>query len=116
MIASVETWDDLKVDAVLAMLLEEKGLPLPVREFVFDEKRKWRFDYCWESVKIALEVEGGRWLRKGAHNTGTALERDCAKYNEALLQGWIVLRCFPETLREPHMIHQVRRAFDLRGA
>jgi very-short-patch-repair endonuclease len=104
------------VDAVLEHLLEEAGVPCPVREFKFDEKRNWRFDYAWEQQKIALEVEGGRWRHKGAHNTGHAIERDVRKYNEAQLQGWLVMRTFPEILREPETIRLIARAFALRSA
>jgi very-short-patch-repair endonuclease len=115
MIKSVECWvPNLHVDAVLVHLLAEQGLPSPVREHQFDEKRKYRFDYAFLDQKIALEVEGGRWRPHGAHNTGSAIARDCAKYNEAQLQGWMVLRVFPETLHTEETVLLVKRAFEQR--
>ena len=115
MIASVETWGaGLQVDAILRHLLEERNLPLPKREWEFCAKRKFRFDYAFVDQKIAIEVEGGRWRYKGAHNTGGAIARDCAKSNLAQTQGWIVLRVFPETLRESSTIDLIEAAFALR--
>ena len=63
MIASVEGPVNLHVDAVLAMLLEERGLEIPVREYQFDDTRKYRFDYAFVKQRVAIEVEGGRWRR-----------------------------------------------------
>ena len=103
MISSIESLvENHQVDAVLQMLLTERGLPIPVREWQFDEHRKYRFDYAFPEQKIAIEVQGGRWMRRGAHNTGHAIARDCNKSNLAQTQGWIVICVFPETLREKH--------------
>lgn len=61
--------------------------------------RKFRFDCANVSDKIAVEIEGGIWMPKGAHNTGIAMSKDMEKYNLAVLEGWKVLRYSPETLR-----------------
>lgn len=69
--------------------------PLPgwdlTREFVFHEERKWRFDFAFPSVKLAVEVDG-----RGRHQRVDGVRRDCEKGNEAVLLGWRVLR-FPAT-------------------
>ena len=41
--------------------------------------------------------------------------RDCEKLNEAQVQGWIVLRVFPETLRTAETIDLIKRAFAFRN-
>lgn len=61
------------------------------REWAFHPDRKWRFDFAWAAVKLALEIEG-----RGRHQTVIGVLNDCEKYNRALVMGWRVLR-FPAT-------------------
>lgn len=61
------------------------------REYRFAPPRRWRFDFAWPSVMVALEVEGGT-RNGGRHVRGAGYENDCEKYNEAVIMGWRVLR------------------------
>ena len=74
------------------------GLPAPEREYLFHPKRKWRFDFAWPDLLIAVEVEGGIWVG-GRHVRGKGYEDDCMKYNEAQIAGWMVLRFTPGMLK-----------------
>jgi hypothetical protein len=67
------------------------GAEPPVREHRFHAERRWRFDFAWPSIKLAVEIEG-----RGRHQTVVGFRNDCEKYNEALRMGWRVLR-FPAT-------------------
>ena len=59
------------------------------REYKFHATRKWRFDFAWPYLKIAVECDGGQWLKSGGrHNT----DKDREKLNNAVLDGWLVLR------------------------
>lgn len=84
-----------KRDALeLAMLQQIRGLRLTAgmeREHEFAKPRKWRLDFAWPARKIALEVEGGVFSG-GRHTRGSGFTEDCAKYNAAALDGWLVLR------------------------
>lgn len=79
---------------------------MPVVEFEFHPEHKYRFDYCWPAVKVALEVEGGLFggkdakgrQYKGAHSSISGMLRDLAKYNGAAIHGWRVLRVTPDQL------------------
>ena len=64
------------------------------REYKFHSVRKWRFDFAWPELKVALEIEGGIWA-KGRHVSPRGFILDCEKYNEASSLGWVVLRCPP---------------------
>lgn len=66
-------------------------LPEPWPEHRFDPIRKWRFDFAWPHVKIAVELEGAQWSG-GRHTRGSGMQGDCEKYNAAQLAGWCVLR------------------------
>ena len=63
----------------------------PEREFIFHPERKWRFDFAFAEVKLAVEIEGGVY-KFGGHNGGEGYEKDCEKYNSAVLLGWRVFR------------------------
>ena len=71
--------------------IKQAGLPAPIREYQFAPPHKWRFDFAWPDQKVACEIEGGTWV-KGRHTSGKGFEADCAKYAEALILGWRVLR------------------------
>jgi len=78
------------------------GLPAPEAEYRFHEKRKWRFDFAWPDSMVAVEIEGGTFVR-GRHTRGMGHHKDCEKYNQATLLGWRVLRFTALHLRDDPM-------------
>ena len=68
-----------------------------VVEYKFHPTRKWKFDFANPELKIAVEQEGGVWIR-GRHNRGTGFLNDIEKYNTAVLLGWKVLRYPPNLI------------------
>lgn len=89
----------------------ELGIKQPKREFVFASPRKWRFDFAWEALKLAVEIEGGTWSQ-GRHTRGTGYEADIEKYNVAALMGWKVLRYSTAMVRSRIAIEQVKAALE----
>jgi len=85
----------------------------PRREYKFHATRKWRFDFCWPSIMLAVEVEGGTWgkEKKSAHTTGAGYKRDCEKYNAAALDGWMVLRFTTDMVKSGAAIETIEKAF-----
>lgn len=81
----------LSLGEKVAMVIKAQQLPEPEREHRFHPMRKWRFDFCWVDEKIALEIEGGIFV-KGRHSRGTGYANDADKYNEATKLGWRVFR------------------------
>lgn len=96
-------------EEALATLIKWTGLPTPEREYVFHHARKWRFDFAWPRLRIAVEVEGGSWVA-GRHNRGAAFEQDAIKYNEAALDGWTLLRVTPAMVDDGRAIAFIERA------
>jgi very-short-patch-repair endonuclease len=90
-------------------LLVEKHIPVPIPEYRFDPSRRWRFDLAWPEYKLALEVDGGIWI-KGRHTRGKGWLADTEKLNAAAVQGWRMLRCTPQQLATPDMIQTIREA------
>lgn len=83
-------------------------LPRPEREFKFHPVRKWRFDFCWPSKSLAVEVEGGVFVQ-GRHTRGAGMERDMEKYAEAMLLGWRVLRVSTRQIQSGQALTWVER-------
>jgi very-short-patch-repair endonuclease len=67
------------------------GKDVPVTEHRFHPPRLFRFDFAWPDKKAAVEIEGGLY-GKGRHTTVGGFNKDCEKYNLAVLDGWRVLR------------------------
>jgi very-short-patch-repair endonuclease len=61
------------------------------KDYRFHPTRKWRFDFAFLDIKIAVEIEGGTYIN-GRHTRGKGYRNDCEKYNAAAVLGWTVLR------------------------
>ena len=113
-------------DRALASL-RAHGFPVARRNYRFDEKRLWKFDFAWPSqfkivpdvkggtrrkvpLRIALEIEG-----RGRHQTASGYARDCEKYNAAQIQGWIVIRVPTSALSNDEWLVDVFDALKMRG-
>ena len=72
----------------LFSLLAEEGLPEPVlhHRVVASGRFVAEVDLAYPDLKIAIELDGA------VHLDPTVRERDLAKQNALLLEGWIVLR------------------------
>ena len=82
------------------MLLNELRwlkMPMPELEYRFLASRRFRFDFAWPKLLLAVEVEGGSYVG-GRHTRGAGFEQDCWKYNVALVNGWRVLRVTPKQI------------------
>jgi len=91
--------------------MQTMELPTPESEFKFSNDRKWRFDFAWYDVMLAVEVEGGVF-NQGRHTRPKGFENDCVKYNEAAIMGWTVLR-YPITLiNSGFAVKQIEEAYD----
>ena len=70
----------------------------PQREFIFHDKRRWRFDFAFPDIKLAVEIEG---ITKdgGRHQRRDGFEGDAYKYNAAVKLGWRILRYTPSMVK-----------------
>ena len=81
----------LKLRAARAEIFDGRFGPL-LREWAFAHPtRRWRFDFAFPTLRVAIEVEGGVHSG-GRHVTGAGYESDLDKYNEAASRGWTLFR------------------------
>ena len=88
------------------------GLPAPELELRFAPPRRWRFDYAWPVLKLAMEVDGGGWIN-GRHSRGSGIEKDAEKQNAAVAMGYRVLRATPAMVKDGRALAAIERV--LRG-
>ena len=104
--------------------LKAVGLPTPVTELEFSPPRRWRFDLAWPKEKIALEIEGGIFKRKGAtrcrtcgqtpagrHVSGQGFLSDMEKYNKATALGWRLFRVTPQMISNGEALNLIEKVF-----
>lgn len=81
---------------------------VPIPEYKFHPTRKWRIDYAFPDVKLAVEIEGGVWTR-GRHTRGAGFKGDMEKYNALTEAGWHLLRYEPKKID----YDQIKRVIDI---
>lgn len=57
------------------------------KEYEFDEVRKWRFDFAWPAVNLAVEIDGFGY----GHQAQQHIAANNEKRNAAVEQEWRVL-------------------------
>lgn len=70
------------------------------KEYRFHPVRKWRIDFALVDKNIAIECEGGVYI-KGRHNRASGFIKDVEKYNALTLAGWRLLRFTIKDFKQP---------------
>jgi hypothetical protein len=100
----------------LAELVEVNLIDLPgyTKEHIFHPTRKWRFDYAWLDLKVALEIHGGVFTN-GRHTRGNGFSEDKVKMNSAQLLGWIVIEATTAQVKDGQMLGWIKTAINTRN-
>ncbi len=81
-------------DAFLAAWDKEfPQLPKPVRQFPVKNPKtgcSWKLDFSWPEWKIAVEIQGGSFVR-GGHNTAMGQASDYERHNYLTGRDWKVI-------------------------
>lgn len=85
------------------------GLPEPVFEYRFHKTRLWRIDIAFIKQKVAVEVQGGVFVR-GRHSRGAAMLKEWDKLNTLAAMGWRVLYCQPVDVCMNDFVQKVKSA------
>jgi hypothetical protein len=114
-----------ELEKEFARLCVRYKLPVPCREhaFALDMNRRWRFDFAWPEVKLAVELHGlvvvraasGAQIVRGCHGTVPGMIRDMDKRNAAILLGWNVLTFCQNHFSGDAAIAMTQRALVAKG-
>lgn len=92
-------------------ILVASGVPQPIREHKFAAPdRKWRVDFAWPAVGLAVEIEGGAWVY-GRHNRAISYIKDMEKYNALALHGYRLMRFTPQQIENKEAVWWIREWF-----
>lgn len=99
------------LEAIFAIQIRALRLPEAQREYQFHPKRRWKFDFAWPHLRIAVEIEGGTYTN-GRHVRPEGFRRDCEKYNAAALLGWQVYRGDVKMVKNNILLDTVQAALN----
>lgn len=86
-----------------------------VTEHRFHPTRRWRFDYAIPEHKIAVEKDGGIWMKGGgAHSRPQNIIRDMEKLTQAAVLGWTVIRRTPGQLNTRETLDLIKLAVEFK--
>jgi len=94
------------IEDLLLMQMNAVLKSKPEREYRFHPVRRWRFDFAFPHLMLAIEVEGGSWVQ-GRHSRGKGMSEDCVKYNSAVIMGWHVLRFTSDLVKSGEAIKMI---------
>lgn len=103
-----------KHEEILFSQMKLIKLPVPAREYRFHDTRRWRFDFAWPDIKLAVEVEGVVWKGKGGrHQRADGMTADCQKYGAAMELGWDVYRCTQKMVENGQALNTIEKLWQL---
>jgi len=102
-----------EVEDLFYSQLKDEEIVAPTREYKFLEDRKFRFDFAWFHMKVAVEIQGGVFIH-GGHSTGLGITRDCEKLALANIDGWTVFQFTSAQVRSGQAIEWMKQYFDRR--
>jgi hypothetical protein len=101
-----------KLEDEFDIQLKATGLDKPYdykREYMFAKPRRYRFDFAFPALNVAIEIEGGSWSG-GRHVRGSGFQKDCEKYNLAAVNGWIVVRGDSAMVKDGRLLEWTEKA------
>ena len=90
------------LEEIFALHVRASRLPVPEREYRFHPARRWRLDFSWPIHKVAVEIDGGTWGKKGRHTQGAGFK--------AAILGWMVIRGDSKMVKDGSLLSFVERA------
>jgi len=92
-----------------AIILKGTTLPKPAREYRFDLKHRWAWDFAWPECMVALDIQGGTW-NAGGHVRGKGYENDCRKYSTASILGWTIILATTDMVESGEVLALLEKA------
>lgn len=85
-------------DPFIQFVKQELGIEI-WPEFYFCTERQFRIDYAIPQYKIAIEQEGGIYMKgNSGHSSGIGIARDMEKNNLLVSKGWKLIRRQPSEM------------------
>lgn len=97
-------------DPFIQLVKQELGIEV-WPEFYFSTERQFRIDYAIPEFMIAIEQEGGIWMKgNSGHSSGTGIARDMEKNNLLVEKGWRLIRRQPSEMLTMATLDIIKKA------
>ena len=98
---------------IFAAELDANGIAYE-REVRAIPSRKFAYDFYinrkhFDDAELLIEIQGGTFMRKGGHNTGVGIQRDCEKSNLATLAGYDILHFTTQDVEDGTALDHVKQ-------
>lgn len=103
------------IEDAMAKALREANINSFSRNCPFIQGRRYQADFWFPRLKLALEVDGGVWMNKSGHTSGSGYTSDRERDVEALLQGIITVRYTSDQVRSGYAIKTFQQIFNARS-
>jgi hypothetical protein len=103
---------------LFAFQIKAMKLPPAVQQFKFAESmgRKFTADFAWHpEYRLLVEINGGVWMKGGAHSMPTHIERDMVKLQHATLLGFSMLAFTPDDVFSGHAVDWTAKTLERLG-
>jgi hypothetical protein len=74
------------LESLMGRLITTYGLPVPKAEVVAGKDGRYRIDYAYAEVRLAMELYGFAW-----HHSPEQMARDLKRQRKLIAEGWTVL-------------------------
>lgn len=79
-------------------------------EYQFCRERRFRIDFAIVDLKIAIEIDGGIWMRgRSGHSSGSGIKRDQEKTTLLSAYGWKVMRITPDQQYTQYTVDMINK-------
>ena len=90
------------------------GGPRLEAQFQFHPTRRWKFDWAHLESRVAIEIQGGTWLHKSRHVSGTGYWGDRIKMNAALRLDWKVFELTSQDISDERVLNEIKAEIEAR--
>lgn len=98
----------------IALQIRAAKLPVPIREFYFAPGRRFRFDFAWPALMLALEVDGLTGSKVSGHTSIAGYSRDREKDRIADNLGWRVIRADRRFIKSGNALQYIEQQIERR--
>ena len=101
------------LETLLLEQIHQANLPEPEQQVKLIPKRRYRFDFAYPRLMVAIEVDGGTWMqtnrgRSAGHAHPSRITHDNEKRNLARLEGWRVFQFDTTAINDGSALKMIR--------
>jgi len=101
------------LELLLLTQIRQARLPEPEQQVAIIPRRRYKFDFVYPRLMVAIEVDGGTWKQTGqgrsaGHAHPARITHDNEKRNIARLLGWRVFQFDTTAINDGSALEMVR--------